>query len=274
MNTSNPNAPGTTQAWTDPLGDTFGFSPIRPDLTGMKAAVGDEVVCLTIEIDDLVLGYGDGTQYVFGYVDLDLDQNANTGSGFEEGPCLTQGRIGYEAYVPFENSGLTTVVPIYIMGVVPQGGSIFPLAGLSYSENSITIAMPKKTLGDGYFDVVVEIGNADEFTDCLPSEGVVSVGEPKPANFGDVNCSGGIDVADIGDLLAFAGGVYDGPAYPCSLVGELLPAAYPASGTLLSGDMDCDNEVTTFDALLLLRFVADASTGVSVCPEPGTPPIQ
>lgn len=56
-----------------------------------------------------------------------------------------------------------------------------------------------------------------------------------------------------------------------------MPLAYPSSvaGTLISGDLDCDDQVTMDDVLYALNFIASAGLdAIADCPSPLASPLS
>ena len=268
----------TAQQWPDPAGDTLGGLGFQADATRMSVVSSAQVACFTLEFEDLRLGSDDNDDYTIGFLNFDVDQNPTTGDGrLGEEPCMAAGQFGYEAAVAFTNTGTLKVVPIYL-GIVPQGAAPPPLATLTYSGDSVTIAVPVAPLGDASFDVIVQVYSAPtgEATDCLPNEGVATVTGPVVVRFGDVNCSGQVNAGDVRDILAHAGGIDGQPSGDCAAIGDTSGFVYPLSveSPLINGDVDCSGEADSRDALRLLLHLSGAAPDVSACPDPGTPPIQ
>jgi archaellum component FlaF (FlaF/FlaG flagellin family) len=84
--------------------------------------------------------------------------------------------------------------------------------------------------------------------------------------WGDVNCSGGVDAVDALQLLRHTVRLPVSQQEPCPDIGDTVSV----DGTpRLWGDVDGDGEVNAVDALKILRYVVM----LPVRQQPGTPPI-
>ena len=81
-------------------------------------------------------------------------------------------------------------------------------------------------------------------------------GEPVLAQ-GDDDCDGDVDPADALTALRHIAGFSTNQQPGCPTLGDALPAALPAGAAPdLFGDVDCDDDVDSVDALKILRSVA------------------
>ena len=63
----------------DPVGDTFGHSPPRHDVTQFTAMTNGSVLSLTVVFSGTVHNPNSSTNAVLGFIDLDTDQDKTTG---------------------------------------------------------------------------------------------------------------------------------------------------------------------------------------------------
>ena len=171
------------------------------------------------------------------------------------------------------------------------GSSVFD-AGISTTPGAVSLAaadvgLPSSAeFGSGVFDrVSVTVNQAAasgvydltltsaawiklEGTASVPdvvNNATISVGQPCPVAFGDVDCSGGVSAVDALKVLRFNAGLSVAQNDPCVDLGLALP------NTELQGDVDCSNTVSSVDALKLLRYGAGLSVAQNdPCPDVGT----
>ncbi|MCU0525019.1 MAG: hypothetical protein MUF72_09365 [Elainella sp. Prado103] len=168
--------------YTDPQGDTFGFGTIQPDLESVSGAVENSNLVLTLDFYNPIAAPSTGfAESVFGYIDLDLDQNAATGTLsnqlFFAPPEQQGGALGVEVYISLFseqfNPGLVNLIDTSTFGTIGQ-------AAISYGGDQLEIEIPLILLQD-YLGVTGAIhfgsivGTGSGATDAAPDTEVAVV---------------------------------------------------------------------------------------------------
>jgi hypothetical protein len=154
----------------DPIGDTFGSVGTQLDIT-FFSAVSDGVT-LTIDLTFAGTISHPATfnpDALFGFIDLDTDQNPATGVGANtDSFCPAPSGLGIEYYV--DTTGAVIDPSVGIVGAAP----------MTYTTNSVSAQIPLALLGgdDGIVDVATVIGNVAEPTDCAPNGGFITSNIP------------------------------------------------------------------------------------------------
>lgn len=190
-----PTYPKVTAA--DPVGDTIGVPVagiVQPDLTSISATHDslDLVVTLTFSSAVTPSNSADAAHAVGGFIDLDTDQNANTGVGgsvgsftdlFRPDTSNSAGlRIEYVVTLFVDSAGLATVVN-EVSGT--DVGAITP----TFSGSTVTLRIPLALIGhdDGNVNLAAIVGTVTGFvgangepegepTDLVPNLGHVQLG--------------------------------------------------------------------------------------------------
>lgn len=166
---------------TDPMGDTFGVGPVQLDVVGFSAdAMGGELV-LTLTFANTITPPDSGNDNaVDGFIDIDVDQNANTGSASNVDffrPGMGSTNLGVEAFVDlFTYSAVDGAADLVIE---PLGPNIDRVP-LTFTSNSFTVRIPLTVLNDdGAVNTAAVLGTFEEPTDIVPDQGfLASEGDP------------------------------------------------------------------------------------------------
>ncbi len=187
---------GTAGAVADPVSDTFEMGLARIDITDLSACQTTTSLVLRMTFaEPIVPGGGDGPSpgpnALYGYIDLDLDGNAATGSmsNIEDfGPPGAGQELGDEAEVNLaEYDTATQTVALDTDG---EGTSRVPAV---YGTNTVTVTVPRTASFAETVHVGAIIGNFDEATDIAPNTGFVASGSCCGNGFVDAGeqCDGG-----------------------------------------------------------------------------------
>ena len=262
-----PECPALSFTFPEPDDDAVVTGPIpfsvdRPvsvaEVTAIHAGSNSEVACLAVEFARDIPAPSPSS-YLYMDIMLDSDKDPRTGFPIEPDPdpqltCGLMGPAGVDVEAFFAVDPRNRVAPLFTYDdFFPFGVSESPYAVTTVSGDSLTIAFPLDALGgDGAFDLVaVSIG--DNGIDCLPDSGFFSVAEPVRPRFGDTNCDNGLNAGDSTAILRHVAGSAPRTGSGCPQVGLPLPSTYAGSDEVyLAGDVDCDDLVTAFDALVVL----------------------
>lgn len=159
----------------DPAGDTLSTSstsnPRAHDLLMLRGDFKRDSLILTMTFAGPVSSAAaGGATAVFGYIEIDIDENATSGT-----PPLSNGfgasaSAGIDYIVSLIGSSATTV------RVVGPGG-VSTAVAVAYAGNTLVIRIPMQALGndDGRFAVVGAVGTLDRPTDVFPNASLFSV---------------------------------------------------------------------------------------------------
>jgi hypothetical protein len=152
---------------TDAVGDTFGSS-LDPqiDILSLSAAVDSSDLTVAVRL------VGPPSGGVYGYLDLDVDQNPSTGAGalvdaWRPDSGGSSG-LGDEFVCDLSSGDLYDAVTGDWMGTMPRFYD-----GVT---NTIVVRFPVSTLGSQQANLAVVIGNYTEPTDLAPNEGHLTLG--------------------------------------------------------------------------------------------------
>lgn len=151
---------------TDPAGDAAGGGPAAYVYDVVEVAtrlVGGELV-LTITL----IESQDDLDFFVGVVELDADQDTNTGGPSEAlDLCWLDVPFGVEYSLWFDATEDQA-------DIVDHEGATVGAAGVSTDANSLSLTIPLAAIdSDGRVNVVTTVGNVEEPTDCVPFGTVV-----------------------------------------------------------------------------------------------------
>lgn len=168
--------------YTDPQGDTFGFGTVQPDIESVSGAVEGENLVVTLDFyNSIAAPSAQLAESVFGYIDLDLDQNAGTGTTSNQSyfapPGQQGGPLGIEVYIDLFseqfNAGFVTLVDATSFFNIGQ-------AAISYVGDRLEVEIPLILLQDylgtsGAINFGTVAGNSDGPTDAAPDTEVAVI---------------------------------------------------------------------------------------------------
>jgi Bacterial Ig-like domain (group 2) len=152
----------------DPVGDTYGTPGdlSQPDITMLAAAHDSDALTIVIRLASPV--------GLVGYVDLDVDQNPNTGGlaqvdAYRPDPGGSSG-LGVEFTVDLSNHLLVDVV----------NGVLVDYVASVYNGNTVTVRIPLRELAgsNGNVNLATVVGDDNGPTDIAPNEGHLTMGAP------------------------------------------------------------------------------------------------
>ncbi len=169
-------------ATTDPENDTFGNSAAPIDITGFSADATSEALVIGLTFAGAISPPDSGQpNAIVGYVDIDADQDGNTGDGpwtdFLTGSNATG--LGNEYYVDFFSYSATDGA----CDVVDDNTEIVTgRAPVSFTSMTMTVQIPLSLLGndDGAVNTAAVVGTTEEPTDKVPNAGFLASGESTP----------------------------------------------------------------------------------------------
>jgi hypothetical protein len=187
---------GTAGAVADPIDDTFEMGLTHIDITDLSACQTPTSLVLRMTFaEPIVPGAGDGPppagNALYGYIDLDLDGDAATGSTSkveEYGPGGAGTEIGSEAEVNLTQwDSATQTLALETTGT---GASRVPAV---FGTNTLTVTVPRTASFAAVVHVGAVIGNFSEPTDVAPNTGFVASGSCCGNGFVDAGeeCDGG-----------------------------------------------------------------------------------
>ncbi len=163
-------------AVVDPRGDTYNGSAI-PDVISLTVTPGQDTVTISLGFAGLVSSSESGLpNAVIGLIDLDIDQDAQTGFvalADIYGPPGTQSGLGVEYYV------YLFLDPQGNAFVVNSGtAAIAGLAPVTFGDSSLTLKIPLASLGydDGNMNIAAVVGTVQAPTDVVPNVGHLTLG--------------------------------------------------------------------------------------------------
>jgi hypothetical protein len=152
---------------TDPVGDTFGVSPIH-DATVYSAVTDGQVLTMSIHFTRPITG-------IVGYLDLDTDRSQSTGrmSHTTSQPQCGPSHLGVDYYVDLE----TYCVACGYVGIKDaQDGNVAGVP-MVLGHDAFTVTIPLSLVeGNSAINTVAAVGNVTGTTDCVPNVGFLSTG--------------------------------------------------------------------------------------------------
>lgn len=136
-----------------------------------------------------------------------------------------------------------------------------------------------RSVGGGFLDTEIFVINANgtnetRLTNMAGWRNLSAGWQPIPPPgiamlWGDDDCDGGVGATDGLKNLQDVAGLPYGQTEPCFPIGDPVGVGIAGFGQLIWGDVDCDGDVDSTDALSLLRWVA----ALPVSQEPNCPEI-
>lgn len=184
MNASTSPVPVVNNS-TDPTGDAecsacyvaYDITDVKTYRTGPVGGTTYDHISVVVTFNQPVSipasGAGNAPTDLYGYLEIDTDENAATGTS-----------VGYNAYCGATSMGMEYFVDFVNGRTAPGGGyniivnSVFTPVGEAtpyVSGNTLTLVIPLADLGgdDGSTDIAFLIGDAPGPTDCAPDGGGV-----------------------------------------------------------------------------------------------------
>ncbi len=199
----------TDGVFTDPSGDTFGFGSPLLDIESVSGSADGDAVTLKFDFFTPIAPPSSFLpESVVGYIDLDLDQDASTGtSSFQSSfapPGQRGGLLGDEAYIDLfnESGGLVNLIDTSNFTTIAQ-------LPISYGSDFFEVQLPldlevlEEVDGINYGSV---IGTPSQPTDAAPNTEFATVTLPPPP---DIIGTEGDDVltgTNRGELIDGKGG--------------------------------------------------------------------
>lgn len=161
----------------DPPGDTFETDAsaglIAPDVVFLEVSATATLLRIALEFAAPVSPDPARSDFLFGFMELDLDQDADTGlrpSLIEQlRPQSGPRSLGVEREIHFFPDGTVGVRD-------PIEGVIVGFLAAGYHGSRVTLDVPATMLGgDARVDLALIVGTIAEATDVVPNSGVVRV---------------------------------------------------------------------------------------------------
>jgi hypothetical protein len=163
------------QAEADPVGDTFGVSPLH-DATAYSATTDGDVLTLSMRFAEPITHTRPGPSALVGYLDLDTDMSPATGvtSHVTDEPQCSPSSLGVDYYVDLET--FCDCCPY--AGVYNAQGEPIAAVPMTLEGNAFTVTVPLGVLGgdDGFVNTAAVVGNGAGATDCVPNGGYLTNG--------------------------------------------------------------------------------------------------
>ena len=177
---------------SDPVGDTFGTGSPQLDITSLSAIFGGGFLEISATFATPISApNSDAANAVVGFIDIDTDQNGNTGriSNVDAFNNDSAG-LGNEFFVDLFDATADGRVTL-VNDNTQQEVALVPV---TVTATSFTVRIPLSALGgdDGRVDTAILIGTVAEETDLAPNQGSVA------STRGQVQ--GGCTPIDTGDV--------------------------------------------------------------------------
>jgi hypothetical protein len=160
----------------DPVGDTLGSSANQPDITSLNASIAGGSLVITVDFAGNIAAPGaDSPVALDGFIDLDTDQDGNTGDlpWTDARTNSNTTGMGNEFYVDlFTYDPSTGTVQVVDDPTEQVAGE----ATATFSGNTARFAIPLSVLADdGFVNVAAVFGTLDDpVTDIAPNQGSVA----------------------------------------------------------------------------------------------------
>jgi hypothetical protein len=171
-------------SFTDPAGDTLPPAPAPPvlpkgvDLLGVSGAVTEDQIRLTLEFAEPVAPWSARRpNSLDGFIDLDLDEDEQTGVPGAAEQASRDAAVGVEYYVDLRDSR-----PGRVALVDPRARAVVYVS-VRFDGTTVTIEIPRSELGDddGELLLSIVVGVADRpITDFGPDDTHYVVHAPTP----------------------------------------------------------------------------------------------
>lgn len=161
----------TTFSFTDPAGDTLGSSAFRNhDLRTTSGYISDDSLSITLEFAGAIsrgsLGVANS---LYGFVELDVDENPNTGYLPTTDSYREETGLGVEFVIVLGEDNEGTEVILY--DIDANVDYVIP-ARFESNRVTVRVALSMIDVADGRLAMVGVVGNDDAATDVLPNTGV------------------------------------------------------------------------------------------------------
>jgi serralysin len=242
--------------YSDPVGDTFGFENIQPDVTSINGSIRNDNLVITVNFaEPISLPSYFSDDAVVGYIDLDLDQDPATGEPSQQSffaPVEQRGgAFGSEVLIDlfseefnFDFVDILNASDFSLLGQAP----------IYAAGDSFQISIPLALLGDdGNLNFSAIFGSFFEPTDAVPDTqpGIVSA-----ATSTEVESNDTLDTAMETGLVGGTPGTYilaaeigNNPEVDAELDVDMFKVELNAGDTLIA-DIDADVYGSFLDSIL------------------------
>lgn len=151
---------------TDPIGDSFGVSPVQIDISSHSALSGGVARFFLIFGSSITPPSAGLANSLVGFIDIDVDRNAATGGPpwsaiFSPPPLLT---MGMDIYVDLGSEALHPG----LVDIFASDNSLLHSVPISFGGTSLSLSFPLNGPGDT-FDYAIVVGTLLEPTDRAPN---------------------------------------------------------------------------------------------------------
>ena len=169
----------TTVTVTDPTGDVFGAAGVpKWDLTSMSISRDTAGITVVLELTtDPISPVSGLASAMIGFIDLDVDQEPQTGLGSVVDEYRPRGTgatgLGADYVVVLGNYAADSTVTVFDLFGDPMG-QVRPV----FSGRRVSIRIPKGLIGDddGRLDAAAIVGIAGAASDIIPDNGHMTLG--------------------------------------------------------------------------------------------------
>lgn len=166
----------------DPLADTFGTPATKHDIAGLRALVSASEVTFVVDFYDPIAAPSDfAPSSVVGYIDIDLDQRADTGAVAKKSQFSPagDGGLGAEIYIDLFSErfhpGQAEVVDAAKLQSIG-------LAKVAYTTTGFLVSVPLDLFnGDGLLNYGAIVGDFLDMSDEAPNVGYFTTVVPEPS---------------------------------------------------------------------------------------------
>lgn len=166
----------TTATILDPAGDEFSTGAsaglVPPDITRLTAwpSAGNLMVVIDF-VNDVKLDVVGGPNEVYGFLDIDADQNPATGTQARTDEFGGSTGMGMDFWVQLWTAGSG------VMSIADSNGVVVGTFTSEVSANVLRMVIPLSLIGgdEGLVDLAMLVGTSQEETDIAPDTGVLSM---------------------------------------------------------------------------------------------------
>jgi len=153
----------------DPAGDTLpnptGFPPTSHDLVLLRGDFKRDSLILTVTFNGPISAGSASTASIGGYLEIDIDDNSNTGYDVIANEFGATAALGIEYELDmFESDGVSLLL---------YNADSAAVVKASFSGNTLVVRIPMSRLSndDGNFSLAGVVGNTERPTDIFPNTG-------------------------------------------------------------------------------------------------------
>jgi hypothetical protein len=161
--------------------DTFGTNTVKIDILSVDIEFDSKYLFITCNFASKIFDSNTGDPFaLFGYIDLDIDQNSKTGATALSDYYNGSSEIGMDYYLEF----MPDATPGFV-ALKDSNAKFIGNVGVVFNETFFIVTIPLKLIDndDGYIDYTAFFGDAGGPDDVIPNRGFATnkaVPNPNP----------------------------------------------------------------------------------------------